>query len=74
MSNPTLFDKTHETRKRALLGQVLDRLEPIFAPEEIEALRIDPVSRGIERSTHMQDTVFLSIPEAPRHKKENSHV
>ncbi|HAA73981.1 TPA: hypothetical protein DCE37_02535 [Candidatus Latescibacteria bacterium] len=47
MSSATLFDTSYEKEKRPLLSRLLDLLRPIYMAEELDALRIDPVSRGI---------------------------
>ncbi|MCZ6633757.1 MAG: hypothetical protein O7G87_10145 [bacterium] len=48
----TLFDEYYEKHKRPLLNQVLEHLRPIYTPEELSALRIDPIRRTLlsERS------------------------
>lgn len=43
----TLFDQTHEQGKRPLIKKVVEHLKPIYAPEELSALRIDPINRDI---------------------------
>ena len=47
MSKTTLFDASYETHKQALLGHALERLQPIYAAEDVEALRMDPVNPEI---------------------------
>ncbi len=47
MSSSTLFDTSYEKEKRPLLKHLLELLRPIYTAEELDALRIDPVSRGI---------------------------
>lgn len=47
MSSTSLFDTSYEKEKRPLLKRLLDLLRPIYTPDELAALRIDPVSRGI---------------------------
>jgi serine acetyltransferase len=47
MSSATLFDTSYEKQKRPLLNRLLGLMRPIYSPEELDALRIDPVSRGI---------------------------
>ncbi len=47
MSSSTLFDTSYEKEKRPLLKHLLNLLRPIYTPGELDALRIDPVSRGI---------------------------
>jgi serine acetyltransferase len=47
MSKTTLFDEQYTRRKRDLLHQVVERLRPIYTPEEAAALRIDPVDPGV---------------------------
>ena len=47
MSKTTLFDHHYTRRKGELLRPVVDRLQPIYTAEEIAALGIDPVDRGI---------------------------
>ena len=47
MSKTTLFDEHYTRSKRDLLQQVVERLRPIYTPEEAAALRIDPVDQGI---------------------------
>ena len=47
MSSTTLFDTSYEKEKRPLLNQLLELMRPIYSPEELDALRIDPISRGI---------------------------
>ena len=47
MSSTTLFDTSYEKEKRPLLNRLFDILRPMYTPEELDALRIDPVSRGI---------------------------
>lgn len=43
----TLFDSSYERRKQSLLHPLLERLQPIYSPEELEFLRIDPVNPAI---------------------------
>ncbi len=47
MSTATLFDRKYEKGKADFLGEVVERLRGEYAPEEIEALRIDPVDPEI---------------------------
>jgi serine acetyltransferase len=47
MSSTTLFDTSQEKEKRPLLNRLLELMRPIYSPEELDALRIDPISRGI---------------------------
>jgi serine acetyltransferase len=47
MSKATLFDASYEKHKQDLLGQLVERLEPIYSPEEVEALRIDGIDPQI---------------------------
>jgi serine acetyltransferase len=47
MSSSTLFDTSYEKEKRPLLNRLLELLRPMYTAEELDALRIDPVSRGI---------------------------
>jgi len=47
MSSTTLFDISYEKEKRPLLKRLLGLIQPIYTSEELDALRIDPVSRGI---------------------------
>lgn len=47
MSKTTLFDTSYQRRKLELLEQLLERLRPIYTPEEVEALRIDAIDRQI---------------------------
>ncbi len=43
----TLFDNTYEQGKRPLIKKVVEHLEPIYTPEELSSLRIDPINRDI---------------------------
>ncbi|MEW6750291.1 MAG: DapH/DapD/GlmU-related protein [Candidatus Latescibacterota bacterium] len=47
MSRPTLFDEGYERRKRELLGALMKQVRPIFAPDEVEVLRIDEIDHQI---------------------------
>jgi serine O-acetyltransferase len=47
MNETSLFDSSYESRKGPLLKQVVARLLSIYTEEEADALRIDPISRGI---------------------------
>ncbi len=47
MSKTTLFDEHYTRSKHDLLQLVVERLRPIYTPEEAAALRIDPVDPGI---------------------------
>ncbi len=47
MSSSTLFDTSYEKEKRPLLKRLFKLMQPMYTPEELDALRIDPVSRGI---------------------------
>ncbi|HCK09844.1 hypothetical protein MK139_08870 [bacterium] len=47
MSSSSLFNTSYEKEKRPLLNRLLKLLRPIYTSEELDALRIDPVSRGI---------------------------
>ena len=46
MGDTTLFDKSYGARKRPLLKQVLERIQPTYSDEELNVLRIDPISRS----------------------------
>ena len=46
MGDTTLFDKSYGARKRPLLKQVLERIHPTYSDEELNVLRIDPISRS----------------------------
>jgi serine acetyltransferase len=43
----TLFDSSYERRKLSLLTPLLGQLHALYAPEELAALRIDPVDPAI---------------------------
>ena len=45
MDETTLFDVSYEHRKKLLLTQTLKRLRPIYSKSELDALRIDSMSR-----------------------------
>ena len=45
MSETTLFDASYEERKKPLLKQTLSRIQPIYSKSELNALRIDSISR-----------------------------
>ncbi len=47
MSTPTLFEAAYEDRKRPMLERLLGELRPLYAAEELDVLRIDPISRGV---------------------------
>ena len=47
MSTATLFDTNYERSKKELLKGVMERLQPIFSKEDLEALRIDRVDPKI---------------------------
>ncbi len=47
MKGTTLFDEQYESRKRPLLKQIVEHLRPIYTEEELDAFRIDSISRGI---------------------------
>ena len=47
MSTPTLFDAAYEERKGPMLERLLGELRPLYAADELDVLRIDPISRGV---------------------------
>jgi serine acetyltransferase len=47
MTETTLFDSSYEKRKSPLLTQTLERLRPIYSPDELSVLRIDSTSREV---------------------------
>ena len=47
MSTATLFDTSYERGKKELLADAMERLQPIFTVEELDALRIDPIDPQI---------------------------
>ena len=48
MSTATLFDSTYGQRKKELLAELVDHLRPEYSPEELSALRVDPVIELLE--------------------------
>ncbi len=47
MDGRTVFDKQYKERKAPLLKGLLGRLRPVYSAEELQALRVDPISRGV---------------------------
>ena len=47
MSTTTLFDGTYEGHKKELVGRLLERLQPVYATEELAALQVDPIDPAI---------------------------
>ena len=47
MNDTTLFDQAYENRKRPILERVVDQIRPIYAAEELTAMRVDPINRAI---------------------------
>ncbi|MCH8292345.1 hypothetical protein IH992_14720 [Candidatus Poribacteria bacterium] len=47
MIETTLFDSSYESRKQSLLSWTLERLRPIYTPDELRVLRIDSISREV---------------------------
>ncbi len=45
MSETTLFDSSYEERKKPLLKKTISRILPIYSKSELNALRIDSISR-----------------------------
>lgn len=47
MNDTTLFDHAYENRKCPILKRVVDQIRPIYAAEELTAMRVDPINRAI---------------------------
>jgi serine acetyltransferase len=47
METRTVFDKHYAERKAPLLAGLIDQLRAIYTSEQLQALRVDPISRGV---------------------------
>ena len=63
MAETTLFDASYEHRKKPLLIQALERLRPIYSKSELDALRIDSMSReGLAQRSGPVSYTHLTLP------------